>query len=94
MKRGETGLSAAEKETVVRFDMSEPDIAHIYTCQRGIWLKLERGGYKADTVIRNSRKTVLSKEFTVPRRVISLRTGKARIRTTACLAERTRLLAV
>lgn len=75
-------MTPEETETIIRYDLSS-DTATIYSCQRGVWLKLERYGYLPTTIQRDNNDRIISKEFKVPKRVISLRSGKKRCGTPA-----------
>ena len=63
---GRTGLRAFEKETIINYTQAEPE-ASVYTAQRGLWLELERKGYKAEREFRNQSGVLTAKEFLVPK---------------------------
>lgn len=70
-------MTPEERETIIRYDASG-DTAAVYSCQPGIWSKMEKYGYKATSVVRGTDQQIISKEFTVPKRCVSLRSGKKR----------------
>ena len=68
-------MTKEEKETIINWNMAEPDKANVYTCQPGIWKKLERLGFVAIHEYKQTGKTV-AKEFMIPRNYVKL--GKPR----------------
>ena len=73
-------LGAAEVETIIRWNQEEK-VAHLYTCQRGIWRKVERYGYKATREFREKEGgRVYAKEFDLPLSCVSLRRGNVKVR--------------
>ena len=59
-------MTKEEKETIICWDMADLSKADVYTCQPGIWRKLERMGYIAYDV-QPPKGKVISKSFTVQR---------------------------
>lgn len=64
-------MTKCEKETIINWNM-EDDYAVVYTCQRGIWQKLERMGMKAVTEYKQEGE-IIAKEFKIAKSQIGFR---------------------